>query len=284
MKRSENKKKVALVIGSGGIKCAAVIGVMKVLEKNNIELSLVVGCSGGAVFGAAVALGFPPEKMEETRAKTWTSDVTKRFSYKSLVKILFPWIAGFNDEIGIFDDSVMLGNIENAFGASTSFNDTLIPFHCIATDFESGEPVVISEGTLAAAIRASSAIPLIFKPVRLNDKLLFDGGLSNPIPVDVAIQEGADLIIAVGFELPIRSSINSPVSYAMQMVNIQVNHLSSTLSGYYNLAHHSEIITIIPEFKDSIKVNDVHKVPYIINEGEKEAEKQIKYIKKILSI
>jgi len=101
--------------------------------------------------------------------------------------------------------------------------------------------------------------------------------------VDVAIQQGADIIIAVGFESSIRSTVSTFGQYAMQMFNIMTNQLLSTLLGYYNLAHHSEIILIIPELNKSIKVNDVDKVPFIVEQGEKEAKKHINYLKKLLN-
>jgi len=283
MTPEQKTKKVALVIGSGALKCAAVIGIMKVLEENDITIDLVVGCSGGAVFGAAIALGFSKEKLVETRAQAWTADVVKKLDYKALAKMVFPNIAGFDDQVGLFDDTVMLENIEKAFGASTVFAETKIPFHCVATDFDTGEPVVLTSGALAKAVRASSGIPMVFKPFEWQGRLLIDGGLSNPLPVDVAIQEGADIIIAVGFEVPIRSSVSTPGNYAIQMFNIMINQLLSTLLGYYNLAYHSEIITIIPEFKGSIKVNDVDKVPYVIEQGEIEAQKHIAYLKRLLN-
>jgi NTE family protein len=276
------KKKVALVIGSGGIKCAAVIGVMKVLTENNIDVDIVVGCSGGSVFGAAIALGLSPTETNKIREQTWTSDITKKLDRKVLAKIFFPKRAGFDDIIGLFDDTIMTRNIEKAFGASTTFSETKIPFHCVATEFNTGEPVVLSEGSITKAIRASSGIPLVFKPVEMNGKLLIDGGLSNPLPVDVAIQEGADIIIAVGFEAPLSLSVGTVGNFAGQMFNIMVNQLLSTLLGYYNLAYHSEIVTIIPEFKESIKVNDVHKVPFIIEQGEKETLRNLNYIKQLL--
>lgn len=279
----KSKKRVALVIGSGGIKCAAVIGVMKVLSEHNIGVDLVVGCSGGSVFGAAIALGLTPEETNQVREQTWTSDVTKKIDKNVLKKIFFPKRYGFDDIIGLFDDTKMTKNIEKAFGASTTFNETKIPFYCVATDFNSGEPVVLSEGKIAKAIRASSGIPLVFKPVEMNGQLLIDGGLSNPLPVDVAIQEGSDIIIAVGFEAPLRLSVGTVGNFTVQMFNIMVNQLLSTLLGYYNLAYHSEIVTIIPEFKESIKVNDVHKVPFIIEQGEKETRRNLNYIKQLLS-
>jgi len=283
MNPEKKTKKVALVIGSGGLKCAAAIGIMKVLEENNITPDLVVGCSGGSVFGASIALGHSSEKTDEMRTQTWTKDVTKKVDYKSIAKIFFPSIVGYDDQIGFIDDTIMFKNIERAYGVSTTFKDTEIPFFCVATDFDSGEPVVISEGSIARALRASSGIPMVFKPVEINGRLLIDGSISNPLPVDVAIKEGADIIIAVGFEAHIYPSISTPGNYAMQMFNIMVNQLLSTLLGYYNLAHHSEIITIIPEIKKEIKVNDVKKVPYVIEQGAIEAKKHIDYLKRLLN-
>jgi len=275
--------KVALVIGSGGLKCAAVIGLIQVLEHENIGLDMVVGCSGGSVFGAAIALGFNSDQLIKTRAQTWTDDVTKKISLKSISRILFPRVTKNNDLIGIFDDQTMAGNIEKAFGRSTTFSDTLIPFHCIATDFHTGETIVISEGPLAKAVRISSGIPVLFAPVDWNGKLLIDGGLSNPLPVDVAIQNGADIIIAVGFETTLTPSIASPGQYAMQMFNILVNQLLYKKFAFFNMVHHSEIIAIMPEFSEDIKINDVSKVPYIINQGRIEAEKHIGYLRKMIT-
>jgi len=277
------KPRLAIVIGSGGLKCAAAIGVMQVLEEENIAVDLVVGCSGGSVFGAAIALGFSSEKMAETRSQTWTGDVTKKLDTRSLLKIIFPKLYGFDDEISVFDDAVMAGNIKKAFGATTHFADTKIPLYCVATNFHSGEPVVISEGGVAEAVRISSGIPIIFKPVEWNGKLLIDGGLSNPLPVDVAIQEGADIIIAVGFETPLLPSVSSPGNYARQMFYILVNQLLYKQFAFYNLTHHSEIIPIVPEFKGDIGISDVNSVPFIIEQGKKETWKHIAYLRELLA-
>ena len=103
--------KVALVIGSGGLKCAAVIGLIQVLEQENINLDMVVGCSGGSVFGAGIALGFDSDQLIKTRAQAWTDDITKKISLTSIFRILFPKATKDNDLIGIFDDSIMAGNI-----------------------------------------------------------------------------------------------------------------------------------------------------------------------------
>jgi len=282
--KKDGRPSLALVIGSGGIKCAAAIGVLQVLETENIAIDMVVGCSGGAVYGAAIAQGFSADQLVETSAKAWTSDITRRINFSSLLKIIFPKRFGFDDEIGIIDDRIMAENIETIFGAKTTFADTRVPFYCVATDFHTGEPVVISKGKLAKAIRISSGIPIVFKPLEWEGKLLIDGALSNPLPVDVAIKAGADLIIALGFEPPLEHSVNSPVNFASQMFSILENQLLAKKFAFYNLAYHSEIIAIVPEFKEKIRCNDVSKVPFIVDQGRREAEKHIHYLKQALAM
>jgi NTE family protein len=277
-----NRKRVALVIGSGGIKCIAAIGIWKVLCDAEIPVDMVIGCSGGSVIGANIALGHPTEKLIQSAEQLWTSDITQKLDAASLWSILNLRRGHFNNQIGIFDDTVMSRNIARALGGATTFDDTLLPFFCVATDFYTGEAVVLSQGPLAKAVRISSGIPVIFKPLEWEGQLLIDGGLSNPLPIDVAILHGADIIIAVGFETPVQPSVSTPGNYAMQMFNILVNQLLARSFAFYNLAYHSEIIMIIPEFLEGIRVNDVSKIPFIIEQGEKEARKQIGYLKELL--
>lgn len=278
-----NRPRLALAIGSGGLKCAAAIGVMQVLEQENIAVDMVVGCSGGAVFGASIALGSSSEQLAEVFAKTWTSDITKKLDWRSIRKILLPKLGGFDDHIGIFDDGVMTKNLARAVGAETTFADTKIPFRCVATDFNTGEAVVLSEGKLADALRVSSGIPIMFKPVERDGKLLIDGGLSNPLPVNIAIQEGADVIVAVGFETALLPSVSSPGNFAAQMLYILINQLLYKRFAFYNLAYHSEIVAIVPDFKDEIQLNDMNLVPSIIEQGRLETLKQLPNLKRALA-
>ena len=284
MSDGKSNPRIAIVIGSGGLKCAAAIGVMQVLEEENIPLDLVVGCSGGAVFGASIAMGQSSGEMNELQKIGWTSKITKKLNLPGLMKMIAPNLVGFDDQISVFDDEVMIDSLAKVFGKDTTIADTKIPFHCVATDFNTGEHVVISEGNLVQALRMSSGIPLVFKPIEWNGKLLIDGGLSNPLPVDIAIQEGADIIIAVGFETPMVTSVSSPGNFAAQMFNILVNQLLYKKFAFYNLAYHSEIIAIVPEFEKEIKLNDVGIVPFIIEQGRKETLKHIDYLKQLRAV
>jgi len=276
--------RLGLVIGSGGLKCAAAIGVLQVLEQENIPLDMVVGCSGGAVFGASIAMGFSAEKMIDVMGYTWTRHSTEKFDLRSLAKIAFPGVLGFDDEIGILDDGSLQDGLTCAYGAETTFSETKIPFFCVATDFHTGDPVIISNGNIVKAIRASAGIPVLFKPIELNGRWLLDGGLSNPLPVDVAIQEGADVIIAVGFETPLVKSVSSPANFASQMFNILVNQLLYRKFAFYNLAYHSEIVAIVPHFEKEIHLNDVDIIPFIIEQGRDETLMHLKHLKQALTL
>jgi NTE family protein len=277
------KPRIALVIGCGGLKCAAAIGVLQVLEAEALFPDMVVGCSGGAIFGAAIAMGFSSDRMIEALAQIWTRDTTQKLDFPSLAKIALPKQIGFDDQIGILDDRGLTNGIAKAFGAKTTFADTVIPFHCLATDFHSGEQVVLSKGNLARAVRASAGIPILFKPVECEGRLLIDGGLSDPLPVDVAIREGADAIIAVGFETPLSHSFSSPINFASQMFNILVNQLLYRKFAFYNLAYHSEIIIIVPQFESDIQLNDVDSIPFVIEQGRKETLKHLAYLRQMLA-
>jgi NTE family protein len=131
---------------------------------------------------------------------------------------------------------------------------------------------VISEGAIEDAVRASISIPYIFPPKKLNGRYLIDGYQSDPLPIGVAIKEGADIIIAMGFESPYQEHVTSLMRYNFQIASMTSNNLLKTNYAFHNLAHHSEIIPIIPEFKHRIKLFDTDKLPYVIEEGERAAE------------
>ena len=157
-----------------------------------------------------------------------------------------------------------------------------MPLFVTATDLYNGEQVVISEGKIAEAVRASISIPYIFAPYKLNGRFLVDGYQSDPLPVGVAIKEGADIIIAMGFESPYQEQITSLMRYNYQVSSVTSNNLLKANFAFHNLAHHSEIIPIIPEFKYHIKLFDTDKMPYIIEEGERATEAQLPYLKEFL--
>jgi len=281
MLTKKDSPRVALVIGSGSVKCAAAIGLKKVLERENIDVDMVVGCSGGAIYASVIALGWSAQRATESTLKMWTRDVTAKRNVRGILQLALPKVFKFDETFGLIDDALINRRFHEGFENAT-FSDTHIPLFIAATDFYSGEQVVMSEGSIEDAVRASISIPYIFPPKKLNGRYLIDGYQSDPLPVGIAIKEGADVIIAMGFESPYQEHVSSLMRYNFQIASITSNNLLKTNYAFHNLAHHSEIIPIIPEFKYHIKLFDTDKLPYVIEEGERSAEKQLPIIKSIL--
>ncbi|HRQ24532.1 MAG TPA: patatin-like phospholipase family protein [Anaerolineales bacterium] len=273
-------KRISLVIGSGGIKCAAAIGLWKVLLEEGIQLDSVVGCSGGSMYGALIANNSDAGQMVEWSKVLWTKDVMQ--GYTENLKASKDGSLRFNERSGLVDDSFMNGNLQKVYGG-LKFSDLRLPFKVVATQLLSGEKVTLSEGSVFDAIRASLAIPIIFPPWEVNGQLLIDGAASDPLPIDVAIQDGADIIIAMGFPLDYRSRFRSMTAVQEQLNSIYMNNILTSTYAFYNLAHHAEIFPVIPEFDGSVSMFDVEKIPDVVARGEEAARRQMPHIKRLLA-
>ena len=269
----------ALVIGSGGVKCAAAIGMWNVLQQENIRIDQLVGCSGGSLYCAAIAMGFSPQRMQNLSTELWTADVMK--GYTTNLKASKDGSLKFNERSGLVDDSVMNENLFNIFG-NVNFSDLPIPLKIVATDFYTGEKVVLSQGSVYEAIRASIAIPVIFPPWEIEGRLLTDGGASDPLPIDVAIQEGAQVIIAMGFSLSYRGRFRSITAVQEQMTSIYMNNILNASYAFHNLAHHAEIFPIMPELDGQLSMFEVDKIPQVIQKGEDATREHVARIKQLV--
>jgi NTE family protein len=278
---NQPNKRVALVIGAGSVKCAAALGLQKALRRENIAIDMVVGCSGGSLYAVLIALGYDIETAERMTLDLWTRDLTKRRDMRSLLRALLPGALRFDEQFGLIDDRLIVQRLRRAYGTRT-FSETKIPLYLVATDFNTGEKVVMEEGMLVDAIRASIAIPFIFKPWSVNGRLLMDGFMADPLPVDVAIREGADIIISLGFESPSQRQISSVPRFAFQVTTIMSNNLLKANFAFHSCAHHTEIIFIAPQFEDRIGAFDTTRLPYIIEQGERAMTEHIPYLSRLL--
>jgi NTE family protein len=276
-----SNRRIALVIGAGSVKCAAALGLQKVLDREGIGVDLVVGCSGGSIYAAFIALGIDVQAAEEMTRRLWTSELTKRRHYPSLLRAMLPQIFPFRESFGLVDDRLILDRLQIAFGSRT-FQDARIPLYLTATDFHNGEQMVFSSGKVVDAIRASIAIPYVFRPWPIDGRLFVDGFLTDPMPVGVAIKHGANVIVTLGFESPYQRRTTSVLRFAFQLSSIMSNNLLRANYAFHNLAHHTEILPIIPQFRESIHLFDTHKIPYVIEEGERAAEQQLPYLRRLL--
>ncbi len=277
-----SRNRVAVVIGSGSVKCAAALGLLKVLDREGIAIDLIVGCSGGSLYAALIALGHTAVEAEEMTRRLWTRELTKRRNYRSFLSAVLPQMFGFSEQFGLVNDALIVERLRVAVGDST-FESARIPLFLTATNFHTGEQAIFSQGPVVDAIRASIAIPYIFRPWKIGSHLYVDGFLSDPMPVGVAIKHGANVIVTMGFESAYQTRATSVLRFAFQLSSIMSNNLLRANYAFHNLAHHTEILPIIPQFRESIHLFDTDKIPYVIEEGERAAEQQLPYLRRLLA-
>jgi len=273
------KNRLSIVIGSGGVLCAASLGLSRALQREGLVPGMAVGCSGGSIYAATIALGIQPDEAQRLTLNLFTSDVFD--GYTSNLKSALTGETRFTESSSLIDDTVMFERLQRVFGDKT-FEDAIFPLYIVATELYSGERVVLSSGSILDAVRASIAIPMIFSPWQIDGQLLVDGAVCDPLPIDVAIQQGSDVIAAVGFEMPIRKRMNSYTAVTTHFNSLYMNNILKSTFAFYNAVHHAEIIPILPGFEKPVGTFDTRQIPHIIEQGQKAAEEQIPYIRQLL--
>lgn len=180
---SPRHDKIGLALGSGAARGLAHIGVLRVLEEERVPVAAIAGTSIGALIGALYAAGVTIAQMEE---------IARNVDWRDLARLVDPVFPG----AGLIDGKKVARFIAGILPVH-SFEELRLPFAVTATDVETGEDLVIKQGNLLEAVRAAIAFPGIFTPVRFGDRFLVDGGLCNPVPVDVAWELGSDKVIGV---------------------------------------------------------------------------------------
>lgn len=203
--------KVALVLGAGAARGFAHIGVIKVLQANNIPVNMVVGTSAGSFVGSLYAAGYDGFQLQKIALDVDKSDIA---------------------DIGIPDNGFITGDKLEAFVNRMVRNVPMeklrLPFFAVATDIQSGQEVVFATGNTGAAVRASCSIPGVFRPASFGGRMYVDGGVVSPIAVDAARARGADLIIAVDISSDLdHSKPQGTIDTILQAVNIMYWKISS---------------------------------------------------------
>lgn len=204
-------QKVGLVLSGGGAKGMAHIGVIRALEENGIPIDYVAGTSMGAVIGSLYVMGYSPDEMEELISsddfKNWYMG-SKDMNYQFYFKQNPPTPAMISAQIAIRDSMTVIRPMVNSLvdplqmnlafvdifsGASAAcdnnFDNLLVPFRAVASDVFNKNSIVLSKGVLGDAVRASMSFPFVFRPIRIDSIIAYDGGIYDNFPVDVMVND-----------------------------------------------------------------------------------------------
>ena len=261
--KKKRRPKIGLALGGGAAKGFAHIGVIKILEKNNIPIDFIAGCSIGAMVGGYYAKEGDIKKVEKV-----AQDVTSK-KMLSLIDPVFRHGLIGGDKVTTFIKD-FLGEMD--------LEDCAIPFSVVATDVETGDPVILQRGNMAEAIRASISYPLVFKPVELNGKFLVDGGLSIPVPVKIVKEMGADIVIAVNLDSYYFDDMHASRFGFLKVANNSINLLCHHLANF----NAKEADVVISPRIANVSWSKFSDGGDLISIGEKEAENILPEIKKII--
>lgn len=251
--------KIALVLGAGASKGFAHIGVLKILETNKIPIHLIVGTSVGSVVGSLYAYGFNAFDLQR---------LSFSIEQKDIVDLTIP------------DNGFIKGEKLEEFVNKTLKNTPIeklkIPFYAIATEIQNGQETVFARGNTGQAVRASSSIPGVFRPVKIGDKVYVDGGVVSPVAVEAAKRLGADVVIAVDISASTeRTPPGNTIETLLQAINVMYSKLAAIQLSQAN-------IVIRPKV-GHIGAADFSKRQEAILEGEKAAAEVLPKIIEIIT-
>jgi|APSaa5957512535_1039671.scaffolds.fasta_scaffold03068_6 NTE family protein len=240
------RPKIGLVLSGGGARGAAHVGVLKILEENHIPIDMIAGTSFGAIVGGLYASGYSADELEKILEnidwqETLSNSAPRRQRSFRRKKdddgFLIKFKIGYEDgdlklPSGLITPNnlrLTLGDLVNNKTEVNDFDKLAIPFRAVATDLETGNEVILKDGKLASAMVASMTVPALFPPVELDGMLLVDGGVANNIPINVARNMGADIVIVVDISTPLlkKDDITSFASVIDQLTMLQSNKAAS---------------------------------------------------------
>lgn len=287
--------RTGLVLAGGGALGFAHVGVLKVLEEHQIPVHLVTGTSMGAIVGAAYAAGVPLPELQSYLEKTDWDELFSEVPPRREVPLRYK--AGRNRELygdvklgmtdsgslalpaGVIQGQNVLPVLQQIYGKVQSpvdFDNLALPFRAVAADIETGRAFVPARGDLATIVRASMSVPAFFSPVEFEGRLLVDGGIANNLPVDIALQMGADRLIVIELyaDLKKRDELQSPLSISGQILSMLLAQNSSIQRGLMR----PQDVLIEPDLK-GFSSTDFNKASEIFKRGEDAARMVIDRLK-----
>ncbi len=270
---SKTRPKIGIVLGSGGIKTISCIPFFEFIEKANIEVDLLVSCSGGSIFGAWWASCNNAAYMRDNVHDVWTRDAFSKINYRTLLSIAGLPFGHFDKTQGLIKTNGVCDILYRFFG-DQRVEDLSIPVILQTTDLLNGDPVQLKSGFVRDAVYASAALFPIFPSICIEDQWLIDGCYSSPLPVMEAVMEGMDVIIVLSSEEVTSKESKGFVHNFMRCLQYTTNWLQRNQTTVSVDLHHHEIIFINVVFDRFIGLRAVRRIPEILHAGEKAVEEK----------
>jgi NTE family protein len=216
------RPRLALVIGSGGVRSASAVGVMDTVVRAGLRPDLIVGCSSGAVFGAPLALGLSAEMTMRLATSLWSPELTEQRRWMAYLQLIAPRMAGFGRDFSLRSERLIVQRLESLF-KDLRLEDLRTQLRIAATDAATGEPVVLSTGSIVRAVQASMAVPFLWPSVEIDGRHLVDGVVSNPLPLSAAAD--ATVVLALGFRGDMPRRVNRISRLIAQVSTSLINNL-----------------------------------------------------------
>ena len=286
------RPRIALVLSGGGARGLVHLGVIEVLEKNNIPIDLIVGTSIGSVIGGLYASGYTCDEITHIlksvnwddiyrdsaqRTTLFPSQIDKRDRY--LISVRFKGLSPYIPSSFTPGQKILSFLSEQFLKARyqvyNDFDDLKIPFRAVATDLVSGRQVIMKNGNLAEAINASLAVPLLFSAVEKDSMLLVDGGLISNLPVQAALTEGAERTIAVDATSRLREKDDVLVPWKL------VDQATTIMSASSTAIDKGKADVVIQPVLEKFPSDRFDNINELIEIGKITTEKQLEKIKKI---
>jgi NTE family protein len=278
--RAANAPRFALVLGSGGVRSVAALGIADVLGRAGIRPDLVVGCSSGALFGACIAMDMTGEQGLAAAMRLWSVELTQQKRWRAFLELLAPRFMGFNAGFSLRDAGLIRARVERAFG-DAQLENLAIQLRVVTTDVATGESVVLCRGRVTEAVRASMALPFIFPSVQVDGRRLSDGVISDPLPVAAA--RDADAVVTLGFRGAMPRRIDRPSRLVAQVTTAMINNLQLARIEAARAAG-QRMIEIELDIDRRIGLWDTAAMPRIFEIGQRAAEAQLPAIRRLLDM
>lgn len=276
--RPLRRPELALVLGSGGVRSAAALGVVEVLARAGIRPDLVVGCSSGALFGAAIAMGQSPREALRSAQQHWSAQLTEQRSWRAYAQLVAPRLLGFGADFALRDDRRIARTIERAFG-DLRLEDLPTPLRVTATEAASGAATVLTRGRVVDALRASMALPFIFPSVEVDGRRLVDGVVSDPLPVGAAADALA--VVALGFPGAMPRRVDRPSRLMAQITTTLTNNLlQARLDGAR--ATGQRVLNLELQLDRRVGLWETGAMAYLFEAGQRAAEARLPQIRALL--